>query len=1082
MDMSGLDTEREIQEMDARERRRRRFGRAVGVWMFVIAVGLALALLPRIASLPGVRDRLVARLNASIMPISVTVDDWHLSWFGEQRLKGLRLADPSQGLTVTIPAVTLSRGLVRLIPIGTVDAGVVTLDQPVVRLIRVKPVDRPVVTPAVKAQALVDVRAVIPAERPVTLPRIALLAQLVVRNGRAVADGFADGETVLAERVNATLRLDTWDKPLTLEADGVVPGEGGDGSMAVEGELPTPRSLMTRAFEDPATVGRLHVAAKGLDVRMARPLLEARTGAAWGVGGVLDAEVSVRAAGLRETAVEAEVAIRQFTFAFPGCDTPPPGDVTVTVSATRDIRGVEIRSCDVQTPWARMSADGRFGVLTPGAVPTGRIAVTGGVDVAAVVRDFGFLLGKDPGMRADRGTLSFTGVITGTERARSLRFDAAAEDCAVFYNNERVPLVPSPRVTFGLVMPYTEPIELTALDIVLPFARISGAGRLDSGLISGQVDLSAFSRDYRTLWMACPPMVGQLRFQIAAAQQGQRSEVTATIGVEDLAAEIGTGKRIAIARADNQLALSIPMVAGRPSMDACVAQGTFTSAVRGLDLKTHAWAVTEPDARAAGAVEVAFSDGFLHLSDLTLTAAAARMSVPTLRFEWPRKGRAASVTGDASAAVDLGIVSGWRRVSREGVEPPRMGGQAQVQATAEKTAAGTRITGGGSVTNLVMAAAGGGESVREERIVVSAAAVLTPDGQTLRVESARMTTGWLTATAKGRVRDVPGAAQAVLSGTLEVDYDALSAKWVQSGVRAVTFAGKPGPRPFEFSGGLRAGVASLRSFGTVEGALGIGEVRILGLKLATADAAFGLDEGLLTVEYQPVSGSGAVRLKPLLQVAAAPPVLEIGGVVPILDRVPLTQEFTDTVLAMLNPLLRGCVAGSGLVELNVAETRIPLAPGVQQQLDLQFTVTLREATFTPTGTLAEALDLAGIESRTMRIEETTIRAICRNGRIQSEPFELNLDGHRVRFRGSVGLDQTVSYLVELPLTEKLVGRSAWPHLKGMTVRVPVGGTLTHLELDKDAAKKEIGHLLKEAATRALGDAAKQQLNRLLRER
>jgi hypothetical protein len=1084
MDMSGLDTEREIEDIEARERRRRRFGRTAVSLTLAAAVVIGVAFLPRIASLPAVRERIVARLNASIAPVSVAVDNWRLRWFGGQRLEGVRLHDPARGLTLSIPAVDVSSGLVKLLPFGTIDVGNVTLDQPVVRLTRARSLGEPEtisVTGAVE-QAAVRTPLAPVAARPFALPNIAVRATFVVRNGRAVAEGLADGETVLAEQVNASLRLNTWDQPLTLEAACVAPGGAGDGTVSAKGQLPTPRVLVARAFDDPACTAQIALTIKGLDLQQVRPLLEARTGAAWGAGGVLDAEVSVRAAGLRETAVEAGVSIARFTFAFPGFKPSPHGDVTIAVSARRNGQGVAIESCAVKSPWARLSADGRLGSLVGGAVPVGRIAVTGGVDLAAVVRDFRPLLNLTPEVRMDTGTLSFAGAVEGTEQARTIRLKATADHLAVFYKNERVPLTPAPRVTLDLTMPTAGPAELTALDVVLPFAQISGSGRLDQGLVSGKIDLTAFSRAYRKLWTACPPMIGQILFQIAAAQKGQRSEVTATVGVEDLAVEIGTGQRIVIERADNQIAFAVPMAAGWPSLTANVVKGTLSSAGSGLALQTGAWSVREPQVRARGTVEVALGEGSVSLSDMTLATAAARVSVPKLRFEWARKDRAAAFAGEAAMEADLGVVSGWRRVSREGVAPPRVNGGLQVRLTAENAPTGTRITLAGAITNLVIASAGREAPMREKRIALSAAALLARDGQTLGVDSAELTTDCLTVTAKGRVRDVTGGATASLTGTLAVDYDALSAKLTQAGARGVAVSGKPGPRPFEFAGGLGGGLASLRSFGTAEGALGIGEIRVLGLKLAAADASFALDEGLLKLDYQPASGSGAVRLKPLIQVAAEPAVLEIGGAVPILDRVPLTQEFTDTVLAMLNPLLRGCVAGSGLVEMSVDETRIPLAPGAERQIDAKFAVTLREASFTPTGTLAEVLDLVGMEHRTMRIQDTTMRAVCRDGRIQSEPFELVIDGQAVRFSGSVGLDQTVSYLVELPLSEKLVGHAAWPYLKGLTIRVPVIGTLTALKIDKEAGKKEINRLLKEAGTKALGDAAREQLNRLLRNR
>ncbi len=1169
MDMSGVDTEREIEERDAWERRRRRFGVSALLWLLLIAVALGAAFLPRIVSLPAVRERVVARVNAAIAPATVAIGDWSFRWFGRQRLADVRFADPAQGVAFAVKEVDVSSGWVNLLPFGTVDAGRVTLEEPVVRVARARgdgtlrgvpsKGTTDLLDEAVKQTADHVKSAGLPAGRPITLPQLTVLAELVVHNGRIVAEGFADGETVLAERVNATVRLRTWDKPVELSADYIVPGGERDGTVAVTGELPPVRLLAAQAFDDPAFAGRLSLKMNGLDLRVLRPLVEAFVGAAWLERGVADAEASVQFTGLQQTALNADLAIARFSLAAPGCQPSPPEDVTLTVSAKRDAQGVAIRSCEVRSPWGKVSAEGHYETAATGAVPMGQIALTGGVDVAAIVRDFRPLLGLTPEVRVDRGTLSVAAVIAGTERARTLQFDAAANDFAVFYNDEPVRLTPSPQVSVGVVMPYTEPPELTALDIVLPFARVSGEGRLDQGKLSGQVDLTAFSRDYRKLWVACPPMVGHILFQVTAKQNGSRSEVLATVGVEDLAAEILPGKRVVIRRADHQLAFKIPLADGKPlpeasdvrlasvfdggtvsgavarvvlpqgdreaeisgisgaveldlgqiaaaihpvlplppgasvggrlvaNLTAEVGGGTVRSrikaAVHGLTLQTTAWSIDEPDMRAEGSMDIAIGDGAIRLFDLALTASAAQVSVPELRLVLPRDEQGLSVSGEAVAKADLGVISGWRRPSRDGAAPARVDGKVQLQMKAEGVTAGTRLTADGTVDDLTVSAQGSGASLRVKQVTMRAAAVLAPDGNSLVVESAGLAAAeWFRTTAKGRVYDLSGAAQASLTGTVAVDYDALSAKLAALGMRGVTFSGKPGPRPFAFTGALGGGIQSLRSFGAAEGALGVGSIRVLGMELAMADMTFALDEGLLKIDYQPVVGAGAVRVTPLIQTAAEPPVLEIGGPVPILDRVPLTQEFADTLLAMINPFLRGCVVGGGFVDLTVAETHIPLVAGAEQQIDTQLSLTLREATFTAMGSLAEALDLVGIEKRMITVRETTIQAVCRNGRIQPEPFELTVDGHIVGFEGSVGLDQSVSYLIVLPMTERLVGRSVWPYVKGLKVHVPVKGTLTNLQLDKDAAKKEISRLIKEVTSKALGDAARDQLNRLLRER
>jgi len=98
MDMSGVDTEQDIAEQERWERRRRRFSLAAFLWLLLAGLVLGVVLLPRIASLPPVRDRIVGRINAALAPAALSVDDWTLRWRGGQHAEGIRFIDPARGV------------------------------------------------------------------------------------------------------------------------------------------------------------------------------------------------------------------------------------------------------------------------------------------------------------------------------------------------------------------------------------------------------------------------------------------------------------------------------------------------------------------------------------------------------------------------------------------------------------------------------------------------------------------------------------------------------------------------------------------------------------------------------------------------------------------------------------------------------------------------------------------------------------------------------------------------------------------------------------------------------------------------
>jgi len=82
--------------------------------------------------------------------------------------------------------------------------------------------------------------------------------------------------------------------------------------------------------------------------------------------------------------------------------------------------------------------------------------------------------------------------------------------------------------------------------------------------------------------------------------------------------------------------------------------------------------------------------------------------------------------------------------------------------------------------------------------------------------------------------------------------------------------------------------------------------------------------------------------------------------------------------------------------------------------------------------------------------------------------------------GSVGLDESLSLVAEVPIQAKLLGRDlSLGALEGQTLQIPIEGTLKKPRLDRRILQQLAGQLLQNATRGALIDEVNKQLDRLL---
>jgi translocation and assembly module TamB len=101
------------------------------------------------------------------------------------------------------------------------------------------------------------------------------------------------------------------------------------------------------------------------------------------------------------------------------------------------------------------------------------------------------------------------------------------------------------------------------------------------------------------------------------------------------------------------------------------------------------------------------------------------------------------------------------------------------------------------------------------------------------------------------------------------------------------------------------------------------------------------------------------------------------------------------------------------------------------------------------------------------------------GRVYHQGLELIFPDLTIRTHGSVGLDQTLAIMAEMPVPPKWLGNNVLGSaLKNQTIRLPIGGTLSKPMIDRRELERVSRQFVRDAARNVLLEELQKQLERL----
>jgi hypothetical protein len=181
---------------------------------------------------------------------------------------------------------------------------------------------------------------------------------------------------------------------------------------------------------------------------------------------------------------------------------------------------------------------------------------------------------------------------------------------------------------------------------------------------------------------------------------------------------------------------------------------------------------------------------------------------------------------------------------------------------------------------------------------------------------------------------------------------------------------------------------------------------------------------------------------------------------PLLDRTALTPGLCNDVLKFVVPIFADVATAEGEVSVALEPWQIPLDHPEQSVGGGQLTIHVAKV---GAGPLARELAAQfGIVDAVEIADHAEVKFQMRAGRVYHEGLAFGLPGYRIRTSGSVGFDESLDLVadVPVPLLKGLpVSRKVQRALTDQTVKIRVRGTLKKPELDVQQFGQSVATLI-----------------------
>jgi len=372
-------------------------------------------------------------------------------------------------------------------------------------------------------------------------------------------------------------------------------------------------------------------------------------------------------------------------------------------------------------------------------------------------------------------------------------------------------------------------------------------------------------------------------------------------------------------------------------------------------------------------------------------------------------------------------------------------------------------------------------TIIETKVTINTDVNRSPDGRNVTINNFELNSNALTLNAAGTLNQVGKNKVFEARGTMQPDMKLVSDYLKKSGQSQVTFSGvKTTPFTIKLVSKGDRWEDPLKHL-DFSGAVHLSAMEAYGLKLTPNDVSVQVAGAAAGAKLESPANGGQLDFQPTVDLRKDPYVLSFKENIDLLKDVQVTQGLIDGLLAAIHPLFKDAVVPDGLLGLKMKHFSWPLSEKERNRATFAGTLKLKGVRLNSTPFMADLLKMMGISERELSLADQDIDFEAKDGRIALSPMTLEAEGYQLKMHGSIGFDSSLDFIARIPVTEKVVGRDAYPFLQGTTIKVPIGGTTSEPRIDETAFQQATGDLMQQALRKNLEKGAQDLLKNLFKK-
>ncbi len=364
-----------------------------------------------------------------------------------------------------------------------------------------------------------------------------------------------------------------------------------------------------------------------------------------------------------------------------------------------------------------------------------------------------------------------------------------------------------------------------------------------------------------------------------------------------------------------------------------------------------------------------------------------------------------------------------------------------------------------------------GQTIQEPVVRLAGRGTFDTQQRILQLQTAKLQSGILGADLQGQLDFSGDVPQAQLGGQVDYDLVRLSELFRLSTGLPLFVAGH-NTGPLSYRGWLRGdaaeGAASIRWDGA----------DLFGFLIGPGTLDAQLSQGVLHARpIQVEVNHGRMELTPEVRFAGQSGELLLAPG-KLAQEVQITPRMCAGALQYIAPVLAGVASAEGTFSIELDACRIPLANPAAGDLSGRFII---HSVQVAPGPLVRQLALAlGYRRPAELARQSVVSFRMVQGRVYHRDLQLVFPDLTVRTYGSVGLDQSLALIAEMPVPPKwrTPNETVNLALKDQVIRLPVGGTLAKPVLDQRELERFSRQFMQKAVENVIGNELNRQFDRL----